>query len=266
MRSGILTLLTDFGADGPYVAQIKGFILGMAPSTQIVDVSHAITHQDVAEGSFVLAEIVDAFPEGTVHLAVVDPGVGTDRRLIVVEARKQWFVLPDNGLIGGVLEGFEPSGTWEIRNSRLRREEVSSTFHGRDILAPVAVHLLRGGSPDEVGPRIDGPYLPLATGPAVSGSRIVGEVVFIDSFGNVITNISRSLLGDEPGDWSVAIHDRSIDGLVATYGVRSPGSLIALVGSSGRVEVAVVNGNASRRLEVERGTPVVLHRRAGGGL
>ncbi len=260
MRSGILTLTTDFGADGPYVAQIKGFILSMAPGTRIVDVSHAIPPQDIAEGSFVLAEIVDSFPEGTVHLAVVDPGVGTDRRLIVVEARDQWFVLPDNGLIAGVLDGFEPSGTWEIRNSRLRRSDVSSTFHGRDILAPVAAHLLRGGDPDDVGPRIDGPFLPTKPEPVESQGRLAGEVIFVDSFGNLITNIPRDRLGDDLAAWTVEILGRTIEGLIRTYGERPPGSLVALIGSSGRVEIAVVNGDASKRLEAARGSPVLLHR------
>jgi S-adenosyl-L-methionine hydrolase (adenosine-forming) len=213
----------------------------------------------------VLAQVVDAFPEGTVHLAVVDPGVGTDRRLIVVEARDQWFVLPDNGLIAGVLEGREASKTWEIRNPRLWRAVVSSTFHGRDILAPVAAHLLRGGDPADVGPRVDGPHPPRKSGPDESAGRLVGEVVFVDSFGNLITNLSRSSLGDDPGGWAVEILGRTIEGLVATYGNRPPGSLVALVGSSGLVEVALVNGDASKRLEATRGTPVVLRRLGGIG-
>ena len=261
MRSGIVTLTTDFGADGFYVPQMKGVILGISPEARIVDVSHAIPPQDLACGSLVLAQVFEAFPKGTVHLAVVDPGVGTDRRLIVVEARDQWFVLPDNGLIAGVLEGgFEPSRTWEIRNSRFQRAVVSATFHGRDILAPVAAHLLRGGDPENVGPRIEGPFLPNRTGPVEVNGQIAGEVIFVDSFGNLITNISRAHLGSNPGGWSVEILNRAIGGLVTTYGDRPPGSLVALLGSSNRVEVAVVNGDASMRLEAARGTRVILRR------
>jgi S-adenosylmethionine hydrolase len=266
VRSGILTLTTDFGADGPYVAAIKGVVLGLAPGTQLVDVSHAIAPQDVAEGSFVLAEVVDSFPIGTVHLAVVDPGVGTDRRLIVVEARDQWFVLPDNGLVGGVLQGVEPARAWSIANPKLRRAVVSPTFHGRDILAPVAAHLLRGGDPADVGPPLDRLVLLPNLDPTEDQAGVSGEVAFVDSFGNLITNISRSRLGpSDPESWLVEILGRTIDGLIGTYAERPTGSVVALIGSSDRVEVAVVDGNAASRLEAVRGTLVFLRRRRGAG-
>ena len=264
MRPGILTLTTDFGADGPYVAEMKGVVLGLAPGTQLVDVSHAIAPQDVEQGAFVLARVVDAFPGGTVHLAVVDPGVGTDRRLIVVQAGGHWFVLPDNGLIGGVLEAREPAGTWEIRNPRLRRAFVSTTFHGRDILAPVAAHLLLGGDPADVGPRIVGPILPRKDDAREVGGALAGEVAFVDSFGNLITNVTRAALGDWPDSWLVEVLDHSIGALVTTYGERPPGSTVALIGSSGRLEIAVVNGNAATRLGAIRGTPVLVRRGNGG--
>src|SRR3954463_5146298 len=135
MRPGILTLTTDFGIGGPYVAAVKGVVLGLAPGTQIVDVSHTIAPQNILEGAFVLAGIVDAFPAGTVHLVVIDPGVGTDRKLIAARVSEQWFVLPDNGLISGVTRMHEPEQIWEIRNPAVRRAVVSNTFHGRDILA-----------------------------------------------------------------------------------------------------------------------------------
>src|SRR5262245_12595230 len=135
-RPGILTLTTDFGTEAPYVAAMKGVVLGLAPGTQFVDVSHAIAPQNILEGAFVLAEVVDAFPPGTVHLGVVDPGVGTDRRLIAATVADQWFVLPDNGLITGVVWNRTPAGVWEITNPSIRRATVSATFHGRDILAP----------------------------------------------------------------------------------------------------------------------------------
>jgi S-adenosylmethionine hydrolase len=263
VRSGILTLTTDFGTDGPYVAEMKGVVLGLAPGTQLVDVSHAIPPQDVARGAFVLSRVVDAFPSGTVHLAVVDPGVGTDRRLIVVKAASQWFVLPDNGLIAGVLEDHVPSATWEIRNLALWRAFVSTTFHGRDILAPVAAYLLLGGDPDSVGPRIAGPIPTIKSEAREVGGRLAGEVVFIDSFGNLITNIARSMLGARPDSWDVEILDKSIGAIGATYGERPVGSLVALVGSSGRLEIAEVNGNAAARLGASRGTSVVV--RPGGG-
>src|SRR5690242_19030671 len=144
MSPGIVTVTTDFGIGGPYVAAVKGVILGLAPGTQLVDVSHTIAPQNILEGAFVLAGIVDAFPAGTVHLAVVDPGVGTDRRMIVAKVAEQWFVLPDNGLLSVVARSRAASGIWEIANPAIRRPKVSPTFHGRDIFAPAAAHLLRG--------------------------------------------------------------------------------------------------------------------------
>ena len=262
MTSGILTLTTDFGAAGPYVAAMKGVILGLAPGTQVVDVSHAIAPQDISGGSFLLAGIVDHFPAGTVHLAVVDPGVGTDRRLIVVEVGGQWFVLPDNGLIGGVLRGRDPSGIWEVRNPDLRLPSVSPTFHGRDILAPAAAHLLRGGDPADLGPPLAKIVLLSSLEPAEDENGLVGEVVFLDSFGNLITNIPRDRLGSvEPSGWSVEILDRTIDRLTRTYAESPPGALVSLIDSSNRVEVAVVNGDAARMLGAGRGTPVYLRRK-----
>ena len=151
MKPGILTLTTDFGIGGPYVAAMKGVVLGLAPGTQIVDVCHTIAPQNILEGAFVLAGIVDAFPAGTVHLVVIDPGVGTDRRLVAARLADQWFVLPDNGLITGVARNQPLQGIWEITNPAIRRPVVSDTFHGRDILAPAAAHLLRGGDPAELG-------------------------------------------------------------------------------------------------------------------
>jgi S-adenosyl-L-methionine hydrolase (adenosine-forming) len=258
----ILTLTTDFGADGPYVAAMKGVILGLAPGTQMVDVSHSIAPQNIAEGSFVLAGIVDFFPVGTVHLAVVDPGVGTDRRLIAVEAGGHWFVLPDNGLIGEVIRGREPSAIWEICNPDLRRSVVSPTFHGRDILAPAAAHLLRGGRPSDLGPSLGSVVVLSPPEPLEDEQGLVGEVVFLDSFGNLITNIARDRFGlVEPAGWSVEILGHKIEGLIRTYGERPPGTLVSLIGSSNRVEVAVVDGDAARLLRAARGTPVRLVRR-----
>src|SRR4051794_11914695 len=203
-RPGILTLTTDFGNDGPYVAAIKGVILSLAPGTQLVDVSHAVAPQNILEGAFVLAEVVDAFPPGTVHLGVVDPGVGTDRRLIAVSMADQWFVLPDNGLISGVAQRRKADGVWEITNPSIRRSTVSATFHGRDILAPAAAHLLRGGDPSEFGPtRPD--FLTLRNfRPTADATGLVGEVIFRDAFGNLITNIAAHHLADHPAEsWEV---------------------------------------------------------------
>ena len=262
MSDGILTLTTDFGADGPYVAAMKGIVLGLAPRTRFVDVSHAIEPQNISEGGFVLASIVPYFPSGTVHLAVVDPGVGTDRRIVAAEVDGQWFVLPDNGLIGPVVKDRRPSGIWAITNPSLRRSVVSSTFHGRDIMAPAAAHLLKGGDPGELGPPVDRMVLPTVSEPIEEGAGWLGEVVFRDSFGNLITNLSTEHLGPSSTSlWEVELLGRTIERISRTYGESPAGSLVALVGSSGRLEIAIVNDSAGRWLAAGRGTSVRIRRR-----
>jgi S-adenosylmethionine hydrolase len=262
MRPGILTLTTDFGSDGPYVAAVKGVVLGHAPGTQLVDVSHTISPQNILEGAFVLAGIVDAFPPGTVHLAVVDPGVGTDRRLIAVALAEQWFVLPDNGLITGVALGRSAAGIWELTNPALRRPTIAPTFHGRDILAPAAAYLIRGGEPAELGPVRTRFHTLRNFEPTATEQGAVGEVIFRDTFGNLVTNLAARRLAALPPDaWTVEIAGNRIDGLVRTYGERPTGALVALVGSSGWIEIAVVNGDAAGQLMVGPGTTVWLRKR-----
>ncbi len=255
--SGILTLTTDFGLGGPYVAAMKGVVLGLAPGATLVDLSHSIAPQDVAAGAFVLAEAFSSFPEGTVHLAVIDPGVGTGRRSVAVEARGHWFVLPDNGLVAEVLRGGEPTSVREIRNPGLWRSPVSATFHGRDIFAPVAAHLVLGRDPAEIGPAIDSLASTMPAGPTVDGEGLIGSVIFVDPFGNLITNLQAKGGWGEPGSWTIRLLGKTVES-TRTYGDRPAGSLVALVGSSGRVEVAEVGGSAAGRLGAGRGTPVRL--------
>jgi S-adenosylmethionine hydrolase len=257
MRPGILTLTTDFGAEGPYVAAMKGIILGLAPGTQLVDVSHSIAPQNILEGAFVLAAIVDAFPKGTVHLAVIDPGVGTDRRLIAAAIADQWFVLPDNGLISGLLRDRRPREVREITNPAICRPIVSATFHGRDILAPAAAHLLLGRDPVELGPAREKWITLRNFEPQVDNHGILGEVLFRDAFGNLITNITADRIASAPPEtWTIEIAGARISGLCRTYGDRPQGTLIALINSTGWIEVAVVNGDAARQLTVGPGATV----------
>ncbi len=261
IEPGILTLTTDFGLGGSYVAALKGVLLGLAPGAQLVDVCHTISPQNILEGGFVLAGVVDAFPTGTVHLAVIDPGVGTERRLIAVRAAEQWFVLPDNGLITGAVRGRRVEGVWEITNPAIRRPVVSATFHGRDILAPAAAHLIKSGEPELLGKRNDR-FIKLKNfEPDLDERGIVGEVIFRDGFGNLITNINTDQLGSTPRDgWLIEIAGERIAGIARTYGDRPPGTLLALVGSTGWVEIAVTNGDAARLLSAGAGTTVWLRR------
>jgi S-adenosyl-L-methionine hydrolase (adenosine-forming) len=262
VNSGIVTLTTDFGIGGPYVAAIKGVLLGLAPGTQIVDVCHTIAPQNILEGAFVLACIVDSFPAGSVHLVVIDPGVGTDRRLIAAKLADQWFVLPDNGLITGVARSHPPVGIWEIASPAIRRPVVSDTFHGRDILAPAAAHLVRGGDPADLGQPVSRFITVRNFDPTPDDVDFVGEVIFRDNFGNLITNVNSTHLSGHPAeDWTVEIVGERIEGLSRTYGERPTGSLMALVGSSGWVEVAVVNGDAARQLTAGAGTTVWFRRK-----
>jgi len=263
MPAAILTLTTDFGADGPYVATMKGIVLSQAPGTQLVDVSHTIAPQNILEGAFVLADIVDNFPPGTVHLAVVDPGVGTDRRLIAMAIADQWFVLPDNGLISGVTRNRKPTGIWELANPAIRRPKISSTFHGRDILAPAAAHLVNGGDPAVLGP-VRTKFVTLKNFKLIQDELGgVGEVIFRDTFGNLITNIPAETVATAPADsWAFDIAGAHVEGLVGTYADRPTGTLVALIGSTGWVEIAVVNGDAARLLSSGPGATVWLRKRS----
>ncbi len=263
MPAGILTLTTDFGPNGPYVAAVKGVVLGLAPGTQLVDVSHTIAPQNVLEGAFVLADIVETFPRGSVHLAVVDPGVGTARRLIAVSVARQWFVLPDNGLISGALRNRKPDGIWELTNPQIQRPKVSSTFHGRDILAPAAAHLVLGHDPAELGAPTESFITLRNFRPTEEQGGLVGEVIFRDSFGNLITNLHADRLGPLPSDdWSIEIAGARVEGIRRTYGEQTPGTLIALSGSTGWIEIAVVNGDAAQQLTAGVGATVWLRKRS----
>lgn len=261
-RPPILTITTDFGTDGPYVASMKGVVLGLVPDARIVDVSHAVAPQNILEGAFVLSEILDAFPPGTVHLAVVDPGVGTDRRLIAASVADQWFVLPDNGLLSGVTRNRTPAGVWEITNPSLRRAVVSATFHGRDILAPAAAHLLQGGDPAALG-TIRTEFVTLRNFRATEDQNgFTGEVIFRDVFGNLITNIAADrLTPDGLAAWSIEVAGERIETTGRTYADHPTGALIALIGSTGWLELAVVNGDAAGQLSAGPGTTVWVRKK-----
>ncbi len=259
MRPGIVTLTTDFGHEGPYVAAMKGIVLGMTPGATLVDVCHSIAPQNVLEGAYVLEGIVDAFPEGTVHLAVVDPGVGTSRRILAVQAAGQWFVLPDNGLITGVARAHGVEAVWEVANPSLARRKVAPTFHGRDVMAPAAAFLAGGGAPAELGPKVTD-YILLRNFDLIPVERgCIGEVIFRDAFGNLITNFRGDHVAARAAAGCVVeVGGRRIDGIGRTYADSPPGSLIALMGSSGWMEIAVVNGDAGRMLSAGPGTTVWL--------
>ena len=240
----IVTLTTDFGTTDHYVAAMKAAVLRQCPSATLVDVTHAVPRQDVTAGAFPLERAVAAFPTGTVHLAVVDPGVGTDRRLLVATVNGQAIVCPDNGLITWAWRR-HPGGT--ATELTWRPATQSATFHGRDVMAPVAGRLA-------AGERVDGsPITPLLLDALrASNSPTAGVVIYVDTYGNATTNLPADRL--PPGRWHAG--GRDVGPLRRTYADVPIGSPLALVGSSELLEIAVRDGSAAVGLGLRVGTPV----------
>jgi S-adenosylmethionine hydrolase len=247
----IVTLLSDFGAGSGYPAQVKGVLLGRLPEVRIVDLSHEVAPFDVLGGALLLEACVPRFPLHAVHLAVVDPGVGTERRpLCVVDAAGRRLVGPDNGLFTPFLGG---ARAFLLADRALAPPPESATFHGRDLFAPVAAWLAGGGDPARLGPAVPDPICldwPEATS---AGGVVRGAVLGADGFGNLLTSVRASQL--PPGPLRVEVGGRPAR-LVRTYGEARPEELVALVGSSGRLEIALRQGSAARALGLGRGAPV----------
>jgi len=254
----VITLTTDFGTRDYYVGTMKGVILGITPEVSIIDLTHEIAKQEIAEAAIVLRSSRPYFPEGTIHVAVVDPGVGGHRRPILLESGGQRFVGPDNGIFSYVIApGWR---AFELTSESLRREAISDTFHGRDVFAPAAAHLARGVDAAEFGPEItDLRRLQTRTASVYPG-EVQGEVMHVDSFGNLITNVPAALFEDAVGDSPVTIEisGRRIEGVSRTYSDAARGALVAVFGSTDLLEIAVRDGSAHRRLGVGRGDPVTL--------
>jgi S-adenosylmethionine hydrolase len=278
-RPAVVTLTTDFGTADGYVAAMKGVILSIAPGVHLVDISHEVTPHDVREAAFVLYTACSCFPHQTVHMAVVDPGVGGGRRALAVRTAAGTFVGPDNGVFTYVMERQGADQVVEIAELRYALDRVSGTFHGRDVFAPAAAHLASGTPLDALGPPIDDPVLlddPLLE---VGSGQVRGEVLHIDRFGNAITSIgllawSGEELRLEPafgqgrgregpvlpareavtsaGEWEVT-------GIHRTYAEAQPGQPLALVGSGQLLEIALREGSGARELGLEVGAPVVVH-------
>ena len=256
----IITLTTDFGVGSRYVGAMKGAILSINPHAQIIDVSHAVPPRDIRSGAIVLAETAPWFPAGTIHVAVVDPGVGSKRRVVYAEIGKQRFVAPDNGLLSRVAAIDRPAKIFSVSEPQYWMPDVSRTFHGRDIISPVAARLSLGLAPEKLGPSLTQLVeLPWAEVQQVP-NRIEGEVIEVDSFGNLITNITRAMLDAVPGGDSVIItcEDHETQGIFATFSDQPPMTLMAHVGSTGRLELAIVDENASAMLGVKVGAPVCV--------
>ncbi len=241
--SGIVALLTDYGLQDPYVGILKGALLSANPAARLVDLTHEIPPQDIDEGRRVLAAAVPYFPDGSVFLAVVDPGVGGKRDILALETDRHRFIAPDNGLLDGI-DGVRRCV--RVVESRYFRRPVSATFHGRDILAPVAGLLAKGLDLRRLGPSVRWTAKP--------ADSVRGEVVSVDRFGNLITDIPAASLPKH--GLHITVGRRTLRTLSRTYSDARKGELLALVGSTGHLEISVNQGSASRVTRIKKGTPV----------
>jgi S-adenosyl-L-methionine hydrolase (adenosine-forming) len=256
----IITLTTDFGVGSHYVAAMKGVILSIHPTATIVDIAHDVPAQDVRQAAMLLDDVVDWFPAETIHVAVVDPTVGTDRAIVYAEIDRQHFIAPDNGLLSRLAARKRPTRLVQVLEREFWLKDVSTTFHGRDIMAPVAARLAEGLDPDRLGPPLRQLTALDWPAPKVGPMRIDGSVIEVDSFGNLITNITVDMLDGRPTDRRACIVCNIYEtwGVYHAYAAQPGGTLVALIGSSGRLELAIVRDNAAERLGVGVGAPVTV--------
>jgi S-adenosylmethionine hydrolase len=263
MSRPVITLTTDFGQADGYVGTMKGVILGICPQAALVDISHEIRPQAVGQAAYVLHTAVPYFPPGTVHLVVVDPGVGSARRPIVVQTDRATYVAPDNGVLTLSLARDPARLAVELAQPDYRLPLVSATFHGRDIFAPAAAHLARGTGAQAMGDAI--PLASLVALPTLQPQQQPdgawqGQVLHVDRFGNVVTNLQSPMINDQfPLSMvrvTVKVGAERVVGLSRTFADVAPGELVAYVGSSGYLEIAVREGNAAARLGADVGSTV----------
>ncbi len=259
-RASVITLTTDFGTRDAFVGIMKGVILRAAPAVQVVDLTHGVPAQNVVAGAYALRNAAPWFPEGTIHVAVVDPGVGTRRRALLVESTRGWFVGPDNGLLSLAAPPATVKRIFDVSQSPARLRPVSRTFHGRDVFAPVAAALAFGADPWALGRPVRA--MKRLRPPAVHrrGTRLQGEVLWVDGFGNLATNVARTTIEKAPfrgRRLSVTIGPHVVP-LRSSYASVPSNTAVALVNSSDLVEIAVNRGSAAARFAVGVGTPIVI--------
>lgn len=253
----VITLLTDFGTADYFVGAVKGAILSINPQAVIVDLTHEIPPQDVAAGAFTLLAAYKTFPAGTIHVGVVDPGVGSTRRAIIVSANKQFFVGPDNGLFTYIYDREPSHKVFHVTARKYFRPDPSSTFHGRDIFAPVGAALSNGVKPREFGARInDAVRLPMALEPEVlKNGNVRARIIHIDRFGNCVTNITRDLVKPNA---TLLVNRKTIRTFRNFYGEDSTNTPFAIWGSAGFLEISVNGGSAAKVLNVKSGNKIDL--------
>lgn len=257
---GVITITTDFGHKGPFTAVMKGVIYTRFPTANIIDLAHDIPAQWPPEAGFWVSRSYQYFPTGSVHLAIVDPGVGTERDILLIEYDQHYFIAPDNGLLARMLDTADGARVFKLEMSSLQKlgiDKPSMTFHGRDIFAPIAAELAAGRiRPSEIGAPSREWTPAWLDDPERVGRKVTGVVITVDNFGNLISNIDASLL---QGFAKPVVHIAGHDiGILGTYGQAKPGDYLALVNSFGVVEIARAEGSAAEGLGAERGAPVVV--------
>jgi S-adenosyl-L-methionine hydrolase (adenosine-forming) len=256
----IITLTTDLGTGSHYVAAMKGVILSICPTATIVDIAHDVPAQAIRQAALLLDDAAEWFPAETIHVAVVDPGVGTDRAIVYARIGRQQFIAPDNGLLSRLASRTPPDVLIRLGEPSYWLERVSSTFHGRDIMAPVAARLAQGLDPKRLGPPLGRLTMLDWSEAKAAPSRIDGVIIEIDSFGNLITNITADMLAGRPTDRRACVVCNIFEtwGIYHAYAEQPSGTLVALIGSGGRLELALVGDHAAHRLGIAVGSPVTL--------
>jgi len=262
MTRPIITLTTDFGLKDPYVAEMKAVLLNICPDVTIVDVSHQVEKFNFRMGAYILASASPYFPKGTIHIAIIDPAVGTKRRALCIEAKNAFFIGPDNGVLILAAKAQGISHVYEITNRKFMLPNVSNTFQGRDVFSPAAANLANGICPSDLGPEVRNLIIPEFAKVVKGRYRIVGEVVHVDDFGNVMTNIGGSDVESVNREKAVKLRVGK-SGLMAdfckTYAEVEPKKPMVLIGSHGFFEISVNQGNAARTLKVKIGDKVTVY-------
>ena len=257
----IITLVTDFGNLDPFVASMKGVILGINKDVRIIDVTHRISPFDLNRAAFLVSNYYKFFPEGSIHVLVVDPGVGSDRRALIVKSEKYFFIAPDNGILSYIydLEKIEHSTALDMRKDGYFREKISNTFHGRDIFAPVAARLSLGIPPEEMGTRINDMIKLKLPEVKIEENKLIGEIIYIDGFGNALTSIKENLFREKIGiKFEVHILDIIIDEIASSYSEVPLAETGAIFSSEGYLEIFSNQGNLAREKNIMIGETVII--------
>ena len=263
MLLSIITLTSDFGLRDPYVAEVKAVILSINPNVAIVDITHEIEKFNIRMGAYILACASAYFPRGTIHVAVVDPGVGTKRRPVLVQMNGSYYLGPDNGLLALAAKNRSVEHVYEIANRKLMLPRISSTFHGRDVFAPAAAHLANGMLPDNFGPEIRNIVTPKFAKILGTKNMLVGEVLHIDDFGNITTNFGESELNRINTKTAIKLRLKNAMlklKLCKAYADVNPHKPLAIMGSHDFLEISINQGNAAETFKIKDGDKIVLYR------